>query len=449
MKQLFLIRHAKSSWSDDSLNDQERPLNARGNSQLAPLGRALAAHQAFAGKIYASEATRTRQTLAGVLPATVPQSQTQICPELYTFDYRKLVQWLQNRDDEASVALIGHNPALLELAQWLTASSPTQLPTGSFIHLHLPIRHWHALKPGQATLEAFLTPRDFSYTQFARKYRENAAGTDASARDLADSLQRLHRWLSDLEQGVVLGLDDEFLHQYRIALRRSRAIVESVREVSGAKHLSAPLKQLKQRAAETSHLRDMHVLLQQLPTLCAGNGELETGLGTYFERAIANEQRQLIERLTGRPHQKRSNEWRKLIESRTFRKLTRSLSHKDIRSTIDKRISDCNQAATALTADATDEQVHRLRKRLKRIRYLMELEPERWKDLLKRVRRRQELFGQFQDTCVQLQLLQQFRGDAPGVLAAAIAGLESRLTERKTEFRQQILALGGRDGSPL
>ena len=448
MKQLFLIRHAKSSWADDSLSDRERPLNARGNSQLAPLGRALAAHKAFAGKVYASEATRARQTLAGVLPATVPQSQTQICPQLYTFDHRKLVQWLRTLDDEASVALIGHNPALLELAQWLTASSPTQLPTGSFIHLHVPIRHWHGLEPGQATLEAFLTPRDFSYTQFARKYKENA-GANASSRDLADTLQRLHRWLSNLEQGVVLGLDDEFLHQYRVALRRSRAIVESVREVSGAKHLSAPLQQLKQRAAETSLLRDMHVFLQQLPTLCAGNGELETGLRTYFELAIANEQRQLVKRLTGKPHQKRSNEWRKLIESRTFRKLTRSLSHKDIRSTVHKRISDCNRAATALTADATDEQVHRLRKQLKRTRYLMELEPERWKDLLKRVRRRQELFGQFQDTCVQLLLLQHFRDDASEVLPAAIAGLDSRLTEQKTDFRQQILALGGRDGSPL
>ncbi|TNF01311.1 MAG: histidine phosphatase family protein, partial [Gammaproteobacteria bacterium] len=42
MKHLFLIRHAKSSWADEQLSDRERPLNPRGQSQLAPLGNALA-----------------------------------------------------------------------------------------------------------------------------------------------------------------------------------------------------------------------------------------------------------------------------------------------------------------------------------------------------------------------------------------------------------------------
>jgi len=448
MKQLFLIRHAKSSWADDSIRDLERPLNARGKSQLAPLGRALAGHDAFAGRIYVSAATRARETLAGVLPATVPETRVQICPTLYTFDYQKLVHWLQSLGEDEAVALVGHNPALLELAQWLTASSLTQLPTGSFIHLHLPIDHWHELQPGRGTLKALLTPRDFSYAQFVRKHRKNA-GAESKVSDLAATLQSLHRWLSDLEHGVVAGFDDEFLHQYRITLRRSRAIVESVREVTGAKHLSTPLKKLKQRAAETSHLRDMHVFRQQLSALCAGNTELETGLGTYFELAIAREQRQLVERLTGKVHQKRSNEWRKLIQSRSFRKLARSLSHKDIRTSVDKRMSQCQRQANALTADAPDEQVHQLRKRLKRTRYLMELEPGRWKAALKRVKQQQALFGQFQDACVQIQLLQQFRGDAPEALPAAVAGLETRLTERKTDIRQQILALGGLDGSPL
>lgn len=447
MKQLFLIRHAKSSWADDSLSDKDRPLNARGNRQLAPLGRALGAHHAFDDMVYASTATRARETLAGILPVTVPETRVRICPELYTFDHRNLVRWLQNLDDE-SVALVGHNPALLELAQWLTTSSITQLPTGSFIHLQLPVRHWHELGPGQATLEAFLTPRDFSYTQFVRKRKKNA-GVQPRRDDLADTLIRLNRWLSDLEHGVVVGLDDEFLHQYRITLRRSRAIVESVREVSGAKHLSAPLKQLKRRATETSHLRDMHVFRQQLPHLCAGNAELETGLGTYFELAIANEHRKLVKRLTGKSHTRRSEDWRKLIESRSFRKLARSLSHKDIRTTVDKRMSQCRRQAEALTTAAPDEQMHRLRKRLKRTRYLMELEPGRWKERLKQLKRLQELFGHFQDACVQLELLQQFRRDAPEALPAAIAGLETRLTERKTDIRQQIHALGGRDGSPL
>ncbi|AHI28937.1 CHAD domain-containing protein [Marinobacter similis] len=452
MKQLFLIRHAKSSWADDSLSDRDRPLNARGQSQLASLGVALAHHGAFAGEIHASVATRAQATLAGVLPKTFPETRVHICPELYTFDHQKLLHWLQGAGDQETMAVIGHNPALLELAQWLLKQSPAQLPTGSFMQLRIPVDHWHQLgkAKGKGKLEALLTPQQFSYSHFARKQKKRAnPDTTGRKRDLADTLQRLHHWLKDLEPGVQLGLDDEFLHQYRIALRRSRAIAESIREVSGSKLLTKPVKQLKQQAGATSQLRDLHVLLQQLPELCGGNEELETGLRTYFEQATDIEQQRLNKSLTSKHQHKRSQDWLNLIESGAFQKLSRSLSHKDIRTTVDRRMTQYNRKAAELTPESSDEEIHALRKLLKRTRYLMELEPDRWKGLLKRVKARQQLFGQFQDLAVQIQLLHQFRWDSPEALPAAVAGLETQLTQRKTDVREQILALGGLDGSPI
>ena len=110
MKQLFLIRHAKSSWADDSLRDRDRPLNARGQSQLAPLGVALAHQGVFAGEVHASIATRAQATLTGVLPRTFPETRVTICTELYTFDYQKLLHWLQGAGDQDAIAIIGHNP---------------------------------------------------------------------------------------------------------------------------------------------------------------------------------------------------------------------------------------------------------------------------------------------------------------------------------------------------
>lgn len=452
MKQLFLIRHAKSSWADDSLSDRARPLNARGQSQLAPLSVALSHHGAFAGDVHASTAARAKATLAGVLPKTFPEPRVHICPELYTFDHQKLVHWLQGVGDQETIAVIGHNPALLELARWLLKQSPTQLPTGSFIHLRIPVDHWHQLEKakGKSKLEALLTPQQFSYTHFVRKQTKRAnPDTTGRKRDLADTLQSLHHWLNDLEPGVQLGLDDEFLHQYRITLRRSRAIAESIREVSGSKLLARPVKQLKNRAGATSQLRDLHVLLQQLPELCGGNDELETGLRTYFELTTVTEQQRLNKSLTSKQHQKRRRDWLNLIESGAFLKLSRSLSHKDIRTTVNRRITQCNRKTAELTPDSPDQQIHALRKLLKRIRYLMELEPDRWKGLLKQVKARQQLFGQFQDLAVQIQLLHQFRSDSPEALPAAVPGLETQLILRKAEVREQILALGGVDGSQL
>ncbi len=452
MKFLFLIRHAKSSWADDSLSDRDRPLNARGQSQLAPLSVALAHHGAFAGEVHASTAARAQATLAGVLPKTFPETRVHICPELYTFDHQKLLHWLHSIGDQETIAVIGHNPALLELAHWLLKQSPAQLPTGSFMHLRIPVDHWHQLgkAKGKGKLEALLTPPQFSYPHFVRKHKKRASpDTTGRKRDLADTLQSLHHWLKNLEPGVQLGLDGEFLHHYRITLRRSRAIAESIREVSGSKRLAGPAKQLKQQAGATSQLRDLHVLLHQLPELCGGNDELETGLRTYFEKAADVEQQRLNKRLASKRHQRRSQDWLNLIESGTFQKLSRSLSHKDIRTTVDRRITQCNRKTAELTPMSSDEEIHALRKLLKRARYLMELEPDRWRGLQKQVKARQQLFGQFQDLAVQIQLLHQFRRDSPEALPAAVAGLETQLTQRKTEVREQILALGGLDGSPL
>lgn len=261
MKHLFLIRHAKSSWDNDNLSDKDRPLNPRGEQQLAPLGRALLRYRATAGEIHASPALRAQQTLKGILPPSIDEAQIYTNPELYTFDYRRLLQWLQNSDDQVqTLAIVGHNPALMELAATLVPHAPFELPTASFIHIRLPIKHWRKLGKREGRLETFLTPVDFSYEAFERKnqkQRQNACkgtinGIPSTLSHEADRLNQLHR-------GVTLGLDDEFLHQYRIALRRSRAVAESLAEVTNNKSLKSHISHLKRHAQATSALRDLHV----------------------------------------------------------------------------------------------------------------------------------------------------------------------------------------------
>lgn len=450
MKHLFLIRHAKSSWSDDSLSDRARPLNARGQSQLAPLGHALVHTGGFAGRVYASDAARAQATLEGILPATFPPERVQVCSELYTFDFRRLTEWLQACENAETIAVIGHNPALLELAQWLLKHPPAQLPTASFIHIRIPTDHWHRLTKGKGRLETLLTPSQFSYAHFARKLKKPAyteghrPGQDIPAA-LLHQTERLHQ----LEPGVQVGLDDEFLHQFRIAIRRSRAIAESVREVTGNKLLTKAIKQLKRYASATGRLRDLHVFLQHVPTLCPDNDELQTALQSYFARVADDEQEQLAGQLTGKRYRRTMNDWHDLIESRKFRKLAGSLTSKDIQKAVEQRIKQINARTAELTPGASDDDIHRLRKLLKRTRYLMELNRTNWKPSLKMLKNRQDHYGHFQDLHVQIELLDQFRSDAPDILPAAVGGLETRLKERKAEARRQILALGGLDDAPV
>ncbi|WP_273206284.1 CHAD domain-containing protein [Marinobacter subterrani] len=450
MKHLFLVRHAKSNWADDQLSDRDRPLNARGQSQLPPLGKALKSAGAFEGEIYSSDATRALATLEGVLPETIPPARCHSRSELYMFDYRRLLDWLEQRGDEARILLVGHNPALLELAQWLLKQPPEQLPTASFIHIRLPVTHWHQLERGNGKLVTLLTPAEFSYAHFSRKLKKKArTGGDNPAKDIPAALHHQLQRVRQLEQGVIVGLDDEFLHEYRIAIRRSRAIAESVQEVTGDKALARAVKTLKRHANATGPLRDLHVFLQDLPALCGDNHEIQAALQVWVGREAASRHQKLVKRLTSKRYHESMEQWLNLIDSRKFHKLAATLSPKDIRKAVERRIKWFNRRTAELMHTSPDDDIHRLRKQLKRIRYLMELDAKTWKGELKTLKDRQQLYGRFQDLHVQIELLGQFQQAAPEVLPAALAGIRQTLEDRKADARNQILALGGLDGAPL
>ena len=446
MKHLFLIRHAKSSWADESLADRDRPLNNRGEQQLQPLGKALQRLEVFqSSDVFASDATRARQTARGILPADLPADRFHIDPGLYTFDFKRLLEWLKKLDDSIErVVVIGHNPALQELADWLAKHAPMALPTASFLHIRLPGKHWRKLDKNSGTLEHFLIPRNYSYREFERKHRNPIKRPASGAiNDLPATLQLQAERLKQLEPGVILGLDDEFLHQYRIALRRSRALAEAIAEVSGTTRLRPAVAQLKRHARATGRLRDLHVFLADLPALCPDTPELRAALETWAGGKAASRQKRLAKRLGSVRYRNSLHSWESEIDSGKFRKLVSRLSAGDIRKAVLKRLRSFNRGTAELLHTAPDEDFHKLRKQLKRIRYLMELDPGARKQDLKTLRKRQDLYGRFQDLHIQLELLEQFRKEAPETLPEAVAGIIDLIGQEKADTRRQILAMGG------
>lgn len=445
MKHLFLIRHAKSSWENPNLSDRKRPLNPRGESQLEPLGRALQRLGVFSGDVFASDAVRAQQTANGIVPAAWPRDRCHTQPELYTFDYVRVLGWLKTVDDRHKhLVIIGHNPALLELAAYLVKHAPMEVPTASFIHIRLPVKHWRKLGKAAGTLETFLIPRDYSYQEFDRKHQKRASISGKSPQnDLPASLLHQSDRLKQLERGVMLGLDDEFLHQYRIAIRRSRAIAESIAEVSGKKTLRNHIAQLKRHAQATGPLRDLHVFLQDLPTMRPGNPELTAALDIWAKASIEQRQKKLGKRLISKRYRQSLQSWENEVESRHFRKFVAKLTPGDIRKAIEKRLKTFNRKTGELSQTAPDEDFHTLRKLLKRIRYLMELDPENWKQPLKTLRKWQDLYGRFQDLHVQLELLEAFGKQAPETLFTALNQLITQLQQEKVDTRQRILSQGG------
>src|SRR3954449_1091120 len=165
MKQLFLLRHAKSSWSDSELVDHDRPLAPRGRRALKLIAEHLGREGVTPALVLCSSARRTRETLERIAPALGEGIPVQIERELYAASEQRLLERLRAVEDGVeSVMLIGHNPGVEQLALSLAgrgqnrAGLRRKYPTGALATLDFSGR-WGDLQPGRAELTDFVTPK--------------------------------------------------------------------------------------------------------------------------------------------------------------------------------------------------------------------------------------------------------------------------------------------------
>jgi phosphohistidine phosphatase len=154
MKTLHLLRHAKSDWSDPSIEDFARPLSGRGKRARKLLARHVAGWQI--DLVVCSPAARAKATakpLIDVLGCPIRYDDM-----IYAADAADLmVITRQLPDSTSSVMLVGHNPSIEEFTQLLCGSSP-RFPTGALGTLELGVEHWSEASRGCATLTGLVTP---------------------------------------------------------------------------------------------------------------------------------------------------------------------------------------------------------------------------------------------------------------------------------------------------
>lgn len=163
VKQLYVLRHAKSSWDDPRPEDHERPLSARGRRAAGLMADHLLSEAIAPELVLCSSAQRTRETLAGIGVG----GEIVIEPELYgATAYGVLERLRRVPSATASVMVIGHNPSLQDLILMLVPSDDRlrnavqdKFPTGALATLTIACE-WRELDMGTARLTAFLRPRD-------------------------------------------------------------------------------------------------------------------------------------------------------------------------------------------------------------------------------------------------------------------------------------------------
>ena len=162
MKTLILIRHGKSSWKDSSLQDLDRPLNSRGQSNSETMGERLLLKKVVPTDIYSSPAARATETAMLVTEALgLSRATIKITPSLYTFNYEELLGWIKLLDrHEDAIGLVCHNPAITDLVNFLTLSNIEKIFTCGVVVLKLNISCWNQLGAGMADIAYYDYPKN-------------------------------------------------------------------------------------------------------------------------------------------------------------------------------------------------------------------------------------------------------------------------------------------------
>ena len=169
MKLLYVLRHAKSSWSDSGLPDSERPLSPRGRRAAASLARHLRTEHIRPELVLCSPARRTVETFERIAPAFGEGVRLLVDDELYGASSEELVHRLQAVPETvSSVMIIGHNPGLQNLAILLAGDDEprtlerlrTKFPTGALVTLAIPNDAWRGLEAGRARVVGFIVPKE-------------------------------------------------------------------------------------------------------------------------------------------------------------------------------------------------------------------------------------------------------------------------------------------------
>lgn len=171
MRQLLLLRHAKSGWDDPRLSDHERPLNVRGQDAAQAMGAEFRRLRLSPELVLVSTARRTMETLRALEPFG---DSTLLDPleSLYLAPAERMLDILRNTPETVrSVLVIGHNPGMQNLAMALVG--PAAMAQGGGVLHHLTQGYptcaltefsiagpWWGLDSGGGRLVRFLAPSD-------------------------------------------------------------------------------------------------------------------------------------------------------------------------------------------------------------------------------------------------------------------------------------------------
>lgn len=271
---------------------------------------------------------------------------------------------------------------------------------------------------------------------------------EAASRIVNSMLELIHRNIP----GLLNDIDTEFLHDYRICLRKTRSLLGLLKDVYPEAETKSIREALGEMARSTNSLRDLDVYMlsrdeysSMLPS------ELRSATDEMF-LDFAKERKTQLKKVVSRI---KSGKYKTFFEdmanffsgqsghaeSRNAEVPVKNLAYAHIY----RRFRKVRRLSAAITVDSPDEMLHQVRIECKKLRYLMEffseIIPQNEVDSAqKQLRRLQGRLGEFNDASVQqAALLAYLKKKQPETgLSMAIGGLVTALYQRQQQARSSI-----------
>ncbi len=168
MRDLYIMRHAKSSWTALELDDFDRVLNKRGRANAKAMADWMIGEGYSADLTLCSDARRTRETFEILSGNGFVSSETRFENKLYLATPRTIFTMIKAvKSEVSSLMIIAHNPGLQILATELLCNIHNvmevpyagNLPTAAFVHLRFHIDSFGEIDVHSGTLEHYMTPK--------------------------------------------------------------------------------------------------------------------------------------------------------------------------------------------------------------------------------------------------------------------------------------------------
>ncbi|MEX2478963.1 MAG: histidine phosphatase family protein [Gracilimonas sp.] len=164
MKQILLMRHAKSSWEDPGQKDFDRPLAERGLNDAPMMGQFIWESKYKPSWVISSPAQRAKETTElSMRAAKVNEEQINWNEGLYFGSVSDYVAAIQSTPDEHErVLIVGHNPLMENTAGILAGGeqkTALRMPTSALICLETFADSWENITPGTCQIKWMMIPK--------------------------------------------------------------------------------------------------------------------------------------------------------------------------------------------------------------------------------------------------------------------------------------------------